>query len=117
MALARRFEGREVGLEVFEFADRICPIFLACLPKRAQTLFMRDRVLHDDGANSLWVGKRHAKADRPAIILHEQNIVRDPKPGREFVHHVREIVESVFESRTERARCCSRTPDSPGAMR
>src|ERR1700722_20366647 len=78
VALARRFEGREVGLEVLEFAVRICPIFLACLPKRAQPLFMRDRVLNDDGANALWIAERHAKTDRPAIILHEQNVVRDP---------------------------------------
>jgi hypothetical protein len=74
---ARRFKGREVGREVLEFVDRICPIFLACLPKRAQALFMRDRVLDNDGADTLWVAERHAKPDRPTIILHEQNVVRD----------------------------------------
>src|SRR5258705_1202812 len=97
VALTRRFEGREVGREILKFVDRICPIFLACLPKRAQALFIRDRVLDNDGADTLWVAERHAKADRPTIILHEQNVVRDPKLCRKFVRHLREIVESVLE--------------------
>ncbi len=58
---------------------------------------MRDRVLDNDGADTLWVAERHAKTDRPTIILHEQNVVRDPKLCRKFIRHLREIVESVLE--------------------
>jgi hypothetical protein len=63
---------------------------------------MRDSILDNDGADTLWVAKRHTKADRPAIILHEQNVARDPKLGGEFVHHAREVVEGVFEARRGR---------------
>ena len=77
MALARRLEGREVGLEVLELVGRIRPILPARFPERAQALFVRNRVLDDDGADALRVGERHAEANGPAIVLHEQNVVRD----------------------------------------
>ena len=99
MPLPRRLEGCEIGLEVFELVGRIRPILPVCLPKRAQSLLMGNGVLDNHRANALRVGNRHAKADRTAIILHEQNVVRDAEPGGEFDHHARKVVESIFESR------------------
>jgi len=52
MALARRFEGREVGLEVLDLVNRIRPILPASFPERAQAPFVRNRVLDDDSADA-----------------------------------------------------------------
>src|ERR1700744_4583684 len=97
MALARRFEGREVGLEVLEFGSRICPIFPARLPKWAQTLIVRNRVLDNDAADALRMGQRQTKTNGASVVLHEQDVVCDSKPCRKFIRHLRKIVESVLE--------------------
>lgn len=79
LALARCFEGREVSLNVLEPVGWARPIVPACVPKRAQALFVRNRVLDNDGADALRVRERYAKADRTAVILHEQDIFCDAK--------------------------------------
>ena len=99
MTLPCRFEGREVGLELFELVDRIRPILPARFPERAQALFMSNRVLDDDGTDALRMGERHAESNGPTIVLHEQNIACDAEPCCEFIHHAREIVERVVEAR------------------
>ena len=99
MTLPCRFEGREVGLELFELVDRIRPILPARFPERAQALFMSNRVLDDDGTDAFRMGERHAESNGPTIVLHEQNIACDAKPCCEFVDHAREIVERIFEIR------------------
>jgi len=95
---SRRFERREVGLEVLAFAGRIRPVLPAGIPERAQTLLMRNRVLDDDAAYAFGVGERQAETDRPSVVLHEQDVVRDRECCRKLVHHACEVVESIFEA-------------------
>ena len=86
MPLPRRLEGREVGLEVLELLGWIRPILPARFPERAQALFVGDCVLDDDGTDALRVGERHPESNGPAIVLHEQDMVCDPKLGGELTH-------------------------------
>src|SRR5689334_15202208 len=99
MTLARRFEGRKVGFEILKLVDWIRPVLLARLPEPAQALFVSNRVLDDGAADALRVGKRHAKANRSPVVLHEQHMVCDPKPRSKLAHHAREIVEGIFKAR------------------
>ena len=58
---------------------------------------MGDSILDDQRLNPFRMRERKAKADRAAIVLHEENVAMQIESHRELIHDGRQMVESVRE--------------------
>ena len=58
---------------------------------------MSDRILDDESLDPLRVRQCHAKANRPAIVLHVRSVVRQAYRLREIVDHGSDVIERIFE--------------------
>ena len=58
---------------------------------------MRHSVLDDERLDSVRMRQCHAKAHRPAVVLHVQRVACEPERLREMVHDLGVVVERVKE--------------------
>ena len=58
---------------------------------------MCDRVLNDQRFDALRMCQGHAKADRPAVVLHVKRVPRQIHRLGELIHHLGDVVEGVGE--------------------
>src|SRR5262245_19171076 len=79
-------------------AGRVLPVRLERLPEVVvQSLVVRVAVLHHDGGDAVRVPRREPVADRRAVILHVERVLRQAEYRGELLDHGGEVVEGVSE--------------------
>ena len=83
----------------------LLPVRLDRLPEVVvESLVVGVAVLHDDGGDPLRMLDSQTVADRCAVVLHVDGVLRQPELLGELVDHLRQVVERVSELVVRRHR-------------